>query len=257
MLSSRIHVTWSLAAGGWLGVGNDSVYSKTLCFEKFPFPDAPEADKSRIRELGERLYAHRLSRQATYPSLGLSDMYGVLEKLRSGEALDEGERVVHERGLVSALRQIHEDLDAAVAAAYGWPNDLDGEGILAHIVGLNAERVAEEASGEVRWLRPEFQNPTGHRAAVQTNLIGEAEEEEAAEEEQSEKYPWPKTLPERAQAVRTALAARKAPVTAEQLARTFTRARSDVVEQLLDTLASLGHARELPDGRFVTAIGGR
>ena len=38
VLSSDIHVKWSLAAGSWLGVGNDSVYVKTRCFETFPFP---------------------------------------------------------------------------------------------------------------------------------------------------------------------------------------------------------------------------
>ena len=38
VLSSRTHVDWSLAAGSWLGVGNDPVYVKTRCFEAFPFP---------------------------------------------------------------------------------------------------------------------------------------------------------------------------------------------------------------------------
>jgi hypothetical protein len=40
VLSSRIHVTWALAAGGGLGVGNDPRYNKTRCFDPFPFPDA-------------------------------------------------------------------------------------------------------------------------------------------------------------------------------------------------------------------------
>jgi very-short-patch-repair endonuclease len=47
-------------------------------------------------------------------------MYNVLEKLRSGEPLTEKERIIHEHGLVSVLRQIHDDLDAAVLDAYGW-----------------------------------------------------------------------------------------------------------------------------------------
>ncbi|MBP6750324.1 MAG: hypothetical protein KA144_11845 [Xanthomonadaceae bacterium] len=47
-------------------------------------------------------------------------MYNVLEKLRSGEALSAKERTIHEQGLVSVLRQIHDDLDAAVLDAYGW-----------------------------------------------------------------------------------------------------------------------------------------
>ena len=50
VLSSRIHMTWALAAGGRLGVGNDPRYNKTRCFDPFPFPDPPEAVKLRIRE---------------------------------------------------------------------------------------------------------------------------------------------------------------------------------------------------------------
>ena len=46
-------------------------------------------------------------------------MYNVLEKLRSGAALTAKDKVVHEQGLVSVLKQIHDDLDAAVAEAYG------------------------------------------------------------------------------------------------------------------------------------------
>ncbi len=42
ILSSRIHVTWALAAGGRLGYGNDPRYNKTRCFEPFPFPDASD-----------------------------------------------------------------------------------------------------------------------------------------------------------------------------------------------------------------------
>ncbi len=43
VLSSRIHVTWVLAAGSTLE--DRPVYVKTTCFENFPFPDATEAQK--------------------------------------------------------------------------------------------------------------------------------------------------------------------------------------------------------------------
>jgi len=43
VLSSRLHVAYSVATGGWLGVGNDSVYVKSRCFETFPFPACAEA----------------------------------------------------------------------------------------------------------------------------------------------------------------------------------------------------------------------
>lgn len=44
----------------------------------------------------------------------------VLEKLRVGEPLTEKERETHGQGLVSVLRELHDALDGAVLAAYGW-----------------------------------------------------------------------------------------------------------------------------------------
>jgi type II restriction/modification system DNA methylase subunit YeeA len=39
ILHSRFHEAWSLALGGWHGVGNDPQYTPSLGFETFPFPD--------------------------------------------------------------------------------------------------------------------------------------------------------------------------------------------------------------------------
>ena len=39
----------------------------------------------------------------------------------------------------------HKKLDAAVAAAYGWPADMTDEQILEKLLALNLERAAEEA----------------------------------------------------------------------------------------------------------------
>ncbi|MEZ5539065.1 MAG: type IIL restriction-modification enzyme MmeI [Pseudomonadales bacterium] len=123
VLSSNIHVTWALAAGGRLGVGNDPRYNKSRCFEPFPFPAATEEQKARIRELAEQLDAHRKKQQAQHPELTLTGMYNVLEKLKSGDALTAKEKTIHEQGLVSVLKQLHDELDLAVLDAYGW-NDL-------------------------------------------------------------------------------------------------------------------------------------
>ena len=46
---------------------------------------------------------------------------------------------------MSVLRQLHDEIDAAVFEAYGWPATLTDEEILARLVALNAERAAEEA----------------------------------------------------------------------------------------------------------------
>ncbi|MGD9747195.1 MAG: class I SAM-dependent DNA methyltransferase [Verrucomicrobiales bacterium] len=210
VLSSMIHVVWALAAGGRLGYGNDPRYNKTRCFETFPFPAPDEATRARIRDLGEKLDAHRKRQQAAHPGLTLTGIYNVLEKLRSGEVLTAKERVIHDEGLVSVLQQIHDDLDEAVFHAYGWddlrswyrdaargeifdPDTLsvtllkttDPAGfaaavaearerydgiLLERLVALNQERAGEEKRGLVRWLRPEFQNPEAGAAPAQIQL---------------------------------------------------------------------------------------
>jgi hypothetical protein len=257
VLSSRIHITWALAAGSRLGVGNDPVYVKTTCFEKFPFPDARKTQKERIRQLGEELDAHRKQQQAQYPTLTMTDMYNVLEKLRAGEPLAAREKATHEQGLVSILRQLYDDLDAAVFAAYGWPPTLSDEDILARLVALNAERAAEEARGLIRWLRPDYQAP-GAAQPQQTRLIEADEAETAAETAATaEKQAWPTSMAGQARAVRAALATLGGPVTPKQVAATFagtqTLRRIAQAAALLETLAALGQARELEDGHF-TAV---
>jgi hypothetical protein len=43
------------------------------------------------------------------------------------------------------LKIAHKKLDAAVAAAYGWPVDLTDEQILERLLALNLERAAAES----------------------------------------------------------------------------------------------------------------
>jgi hypothetical protein len=246
VLSSRIHVAWALAAGGRLGIGNDPRYTNSRCFDTFPFPNCTQ--KERIRELGESLDAHRKRQQAQNPSLTITEMYNVLEKLRRDEPLNDRERVTHEQGLVSVLRQIHDELDAAVFDAYGWPASLSDEEILERLVRLNAERAAEERSGLVRWLRPEFQKPSEGVAAA----FGEEFAAHAPAAAKQSKQPWPKTIPEQARAVRLALATQRGVVTPQQLARAFQRANVGRIEELLQTLVSLGQAREVGEGRYTS-----
>ncbi len=238
VLSSRIHVAWALAAGGRLGVGNDPVYVKTACFEPFPFPEASEPQRERIRFLGEQLDAHRKRRQEANPNLTLTEMYNVLEELRAGETLSAASRVIHERGLISVLRDLHDDIDRAVAEAYGWPSDLSTEEILFRLVELNSARAAEERAGLVRWLRPEFQK-TG---AAQVGLGVEVEEEELRPVRPA-RLPWPPSLPERVRAVRDYLTQTPAQVAPDTVARSFIRARVSDVTAILETLTALGQAK--------------
>lgn len=237
VLSSRLHLTWVSpdALGSRLGVGNDPVYVKTKCLETFPFPDATDAQQDTIRKLAEQLDQHRKRQQELHPKLKLTDMYNVLEKLRSGEALTVEEKETHEWGLVSVLKDFHDELDAAVADAYGWPVDLTDDEILEKLVALNAERSAEERRGIIRWLRPEYQNQNGDEASQQ---------EMAATTQQTasptKKKKLPADLPGRVAAVRTTIANMPAGGTAEDVAASYSRANRKAVQEILETLAALG-----------------
>ncbi len=68
----------------------------------------------------EAIDAHRKRVLAEQAALTLTGLYNVLEKLRAAEPLTAKERAIHEAGLVSVLKTLHDELDAAVFAAYGW-----------------------------------------------------------------------------------------------------------------------------------------
>ncbi len=144
LLSSCVHVEWALSQGG-TRLEDRPRYNNVSCFETFPFPALEEGElKTRIRELGERLDAHRKARQALHPELTLTGMYNVLEKLRAEEALSDKEKKIHDDGLVTVLKQIHDELDAAVFQAYGC-EDLSKEG-RESFRPIRIEEIAEERS---------------------------------------------------------------------------------------------------------------
>lgn len=183
--------------------------------------------------------------------------YNVLEKLRSGEALTNQEKVVHEHGLVGVLKSLHDELDAAVLQAYGW-NDLtlpaDTQTLLVRLVALNAKRAAEEAAGTVRWLRPEFQN-AGLGAQVS---IDSEEAVDPADEDTGvvapiipvSQRPWAAGITEQIKSVAEVLQGAGRPLDLASLAGHFNgRGRwRDRLPTLLDTLVALGRAREVPGG---------
>jgi len=143
----------------------------------------------------------------------MTDMYNVLEKLRAGEPLKGKDKAIYNQGLVGVLKSLHDDLDAAVADAYGWPADLSDDAILERLVALNHERTREEAQGFVRYLCPEYQNPEGTQQAA---LDVDAEPKPMAAGKAT-REPWPETLPERIQAVQRALASEDRPLTRQPL----------------------------------------
>lgn len=158
----------------------------------------------------------------------MTGMYNVLEKQRAGETLTAKEQVINSLGLVSLLRELHDDLDRAVFAAYGWDDlaaqlvGLPGattplpdkpetqaeaeEELLLRLVELNSQCAAEEARGQIRWLRPEYQNPGATKAPEQAEAELDAGDEVALESvAKVKKITWPKGMREQIAAVRNTL----------------------------------------------------
>ncbi len=264
LLSSQAHVEWALAAGGTLE--DRPRYNNSRCFETFPFPDedtglTPQL-RERIAQLAEQIDAHRkrvLAPESGNTGLTLTGIYNVLTALREGRALTAKEKTQHTQGLVGVLRELHDELDTAVLAAYGLPATASTDDILAHLVQLNTQRAAEEAQGRVRWLRPDFQNP--QNSLQKQELLPQEDQALDAdpdgekplskpEQTKPQQLPWPATLPEQVRAVAAVLAASPAPLTLPSIESRF-KGRGPWkkgLPTLLQTLEALGRAQAVATG---------
>ncbi|MGO9744170.1 MAG: class I SAM-dependent DNA methyltransferase [Roseiarcus sp.] len=167
ILHSRFHEAWSLRLGTWLGVGNDPRYTPTTTFETFPFPEGltpniPAADYAadprakRIAAAAKRL--DDLRRAWLEPPDLVDIMPEVTPTAAPGEAprrypdrilpkTVEAAAKLRERTLTNLynerprwLADAHDALDRAVAAAYGWPEDISTDEALRRLLELNLAR---------------------------------------------------------------------------------------------------------------------
>ena len=260
VLSSAPHLIWGLARGGTLE--DRPRYNKSVCFDPFPFPSLEESPlKQRIRELGERLDAHRKTHQALHPDLTLTGLYNVLEAVRAGTPLTAKEKAIHDKGLVSILRQIHEDLDLAVLEAYGWDDlftlyagaydpigtpeckEAFEQAILSRLVALNHQRAAEEKRGLIRWLRPDYQAPNAGAAPQdeQDEIDLPAAKAKPAKAAAAEKLAWPEGLAAQVAVIRKLLPTNGPKP--EGLSNHFGKKsakRTQQITEILETLRGLG-----------------
>jgi type II restriction/modification system DNA methylase subunit YeeA len=158
VLHSRFHESWSLGLGTWLGVGNDPRYTPTTTFETFPFPEGltpnipakDYADDPRAIAIAKA--AKRLD-ELRNAWLNPPDLIDIVPEVVPGypdRILPKNEQTAAElkkRTLTNLYNQrpqwladVHHDLDAAVAAAYGWPEDISDEDALAKLLELNLAR---------------------------------------------------------------------------------------------------------------------
>ncbi|HEX8572213.1 MAG TPA: DNA methyltransferase [Allosphingosinicella sp.] len=157
VLSSNLHVIWALRGGGTLE--DRPRYLKSMIFDPFPFPDPTPDQRERIAKLAEELDATRKLALDEVPHLTMTELYNLRERIAAGATLANADLARATAARVFIVHQLHEEIDRAVADSYGWPHDLSPSEIVARLVALNHVRKAEEESGMIRWLRPEYQQP--------------------------------------------------------------------------------------------------
>jgi type II restriction/modification system DNA methylase subunit YeeA len=160
ILHSRFHEAWALRTCTWLGVGNDPRYTPTTTFETFPFPEGltpnipagdyasdPRAvaiaDAARsLNQLRENwLNPPELVRREPEVAPGFPDRVIPVDAKAAKELKKRTLTNLYNQR-PTWLAQAHERLDSAVAAAYGWPSDINEEEALKKLLELNLSRSA-------------------------------------------------------------------------------------------------------------------
>ncbi|AQR62783.1 SAM-dependent methyltransferase [Brevundimonas sp. LM2] len=160
LLEAKHHRIWSLRFGGNHGVGNDSEYMHTSTFDTFPFPEGltpniaadDYAKDPRAIAIAEAARDLNEKREAW---LNPADLVRFEPEVVPGypervlPVSDEAAKVLKTLTMTNLYNQrpewldmAHRRLDAAVAAAYGWPSDLTDKAVLEHLFALNQERAA-------------------------------------------------------------------------------------------------------------------
>lgn len=160
ILHSKFHDLWSLALGGWHGVGNDPQYTPSIGFETFPFPAALSPNVSAA-EYAADPRAQRIAAAAVHLNnvrnnwLNPPDLVARAPEVVPGypdRILPKDEQAaaqLKKRTLTNLynarpqwLVDAHAAVDEAVAEAYGWGDDwragaLTDDEILSRLFGLN------------------------------------------------------------------------------------------------------------------------
>ena len=164
ILHSRFHEVWSLRMGTWLGKGNDPRYTPTTTFETFPFPeglspDVPATDyltdpraqaiasaARRLVELRDRwLNPPEWVEWVEEPVPGYPPC-PVPRDEKAATAIKKRTLTNLYNARPQWLGDAHNQLDAAVASAYGWPADITDDTALKELLTRN--RVDSIPAGE-------------------------------------------------------------------------------------------------------------
>jgi hypothetical protein len=241
VLSSRYHHVWAAITGGSLE--DRPRYTKSACFDPFPFPDTSEVDRRAIAALADELDETRKIVLAEQPDLTLTGLYNLRSRIAAGQPLDRAKEDERQRGRVDIIDDLHRRIDAAVARAYGWPADSADEAIVARLVALNAARVREERAGTVRWLRPAYQIARAGIERIGPQPEADAQIEAALPAAQPRKPAFPRDAIGQTAAVLRHLQSGGA-ITAATIASHYNQGSKAIprIEATLAALARLGHA---------------
>jgi type II restriction/modification system DNA methylase subunit YeeA len=175
VLQSRFHEVWALKQGTRLETRPR--YTPTTCFETFPFPRPTPTQEAAIAAAAKELNELRErwlnppewteTRTLEFPGsvtgpwsryivpssiINPPSSIGLVRYPRLEPRDAECAAKLKKRTLTNLYNErptwldlAHKKLDAAVAAAYGWPADLTDEQILERLIALNLERAAGEA----------------------------------------------------------------------------------------------------------------
>lgn len=156
VLHSKLHEVWSLRMGSWHGKGNDPRYTSGSVFETFPFPWSPGSEETEsaayqaIAEAARTLHSERDAwlhpsgvTQEALKRRTLTNLYNALATFRSEETA--GKIYPAAGNFAPRLDALHQALDEAVCAAYGWSTEIldDEEAMLRQLLALNLERAAK------------------------------------------------------------------------------------------------------------------
>ena len=133
VLHSRIHATWARAIGSQLREKESgSRYTPTDCFLTFPFPEPTEEQRAAIAQSAAALNELREKWLHPVDVAGQPALFAPELKSRTLTNL------YNQRP--QWLENAHSNLDAAVAAAYGWSPHLHDQPLLQRLLALNLER---------------------------------------------------------------------------------------------------------------------
>ena len=162
ILHSRFHQIWSLVTCSWHGVGNDPTYNRESCFETFPFPEnltpnIPAATYAANPHAIAIAAAAKALVDARDRWLNPPELVDIVPEVVPGfpdrivPRNPAAAAILKKRTLTNLyntrgtpegawLDNLHRALDAAVAAAYGWPADISTDEALARLLALNHAR---------------------------------------------------------------------------------------------------------------------